>query len=311
MPEYKECNTLMGHNKQCKRPALDFDEKGKCICHSELTNKSEVDFQYEINSILEDSQNDYYDFTGFIFPASTVIFPKIFEKPVYFNNAIFIEGNYIDFTDTLFKSECGFNKTSFGAVVDFSRSEFQKRVQFISTDFKGDALFNDTIFKTFIFFHQTIFRNEVQLGATFEKHVRFSKTKFIEAGNAYFNQANFLEGVSFEGIAAAKPMCFFQMKNHGYALFKKFTFQFDMLLDYGVFDGPVNFYQVLFKGRSSFKGTIFKEPLDFNKCTFFGDSEFIGTQILRKADFRNNNIFNNVSFANMIVGENSVINFEG
>jgi hypothetical protein len=311
MPEFDKikCDVAMRNGAKCGRSPV--DDKGKCICHSNIPDKYEVDFQLEINAILNNVNNTSYDFTHFIFPANHMAFPKLFDKPVYFDHAtINSDIGYIDFTDVVFVKEASFIKTIFASFVDFSNAKFNNRAIFHTTDFSGDVYFAGTEFKFYAMFFKTIFRRELNMGASFEYYIHFIKVEFIEKGEIFFNYSHFMKGVVFEDVIAQKPVIFSHTEAKTYIEFNNIIFENNIKFLTEMFNIPIRFSNVEFRGYSYFNGTIYSEDAEFNNCRFIGDTEFIRTQFMAEVNFRNTS-FNKVSFEHMLLGEKCHLLFKG
>ncbi len=185
---------IHGYSKPpCGRPL--YDEK-HCIFHSDKNENKSADFDLLFNDELkrQEKEDEYYDFTNFIFP-NDISFNNIeFRKIAYFYFARF-HGDKVDFTETKFVEGASFYGSKFYCDdIIFTKALFKVGGGFNHCEFMGRFIyFNGAKFsgKKFDFCNNE-FPNVIYL--SFEH----SKFNFREVDFSHSNI--FGKGVIFQGI---------------------------------------------------------------------------------------------------------------
>jgi uncharacterized protein YjbI with pentapeptide repeats len=276
----------------CTEESYRKDEKGKCVFHSEYSNKSE-DFEkafwneFAISQnlidgklvaifecdIFEKSFKGAIDFSGFIFPEEFLENSEkppfkniIFKKEVIFDGATFL--GYADFSETTFSSNASFSQIEEIDEEDYHliATTFQGGANFSSTKFKGDALFLEAEFNK-------------------DKEVDFTLAKFTK--RAIFNLARFNGHTQFKEAEFEGKADFFGVEFTGSTDFSKAKF-IDTNFSGAEFTCTLTFEGVSFKGNTDFEDAIFSGDSNFNSSTFGGPANFrlVRFSEKKRIDFR-------------------------
>ncbi len=190
--------TTLDPNKPCGRESYSEDEKGFCILHSNIEDKSEDSFRIAIRGILYEPQQEH-DFGKVVFPKNCCSLSTIhFEKRCFFTDARFL-GN-ADFQYTRFKDNAYFGGVEFHGQATFLMAVFEKDTSFIRAKFMNYAYFNGNTqvasFQGEVYFdHVKFCKRAFFRDATFEKKASFLCCRFFE--NAYFNKSSFFSEADF------------------------------------------------------------------------------------------------------------------
>lgn len=158
------------------------DQEGKCICHSEKSDKDAAAFQHEIEAMLERQD---YAFTDFVFPEGISFIEATFEGEVYFVGA-------------RFQGEASFYEARFEGEAVFHGATFQGEAEFDGARFQGEANFRGATFQGKADFDGARFQGEADFGlARFEGEADFDAASF--QGEAGFGGATFEGEVGFRG----------------------------------------------------------------------------------------------------------------
>src|SRR5712672_1152773 len=130
------CQTVM-HQGPCGRPVYrtprDVDWHPVCLMHSRDPNKSDAEFQSEIERILREAGEGEADFTQFVFRKVAYGNKQIFDAKCIFNEAKFLV-------------DASFSDATFMQGANFSEAIFEQKADFRYAAFKGDANFSSSTF---------------------------------------------------------------------------------------------------------------------------------------------------------------------
>jgi uncharacterized protein YjbI with pentapeptide repeats len=149
---------------------------------------------------------------------------KIVKSNIKIRNSVFKEA--VDFSNTEFRKDSYFIRTSFSNKSDFSGANFAGDVYIWNANFAGDAYFG---------------------GANFARDAYFWDANF--AGDAYFGGANFARDAKFGGANFTGDACFDNANFAGAADFRNADFTGNTSFRYTEFD-EVSFEQTTFTNVS-------------------------------------------------------------
>jgi len=175
--------------KPCGREA--YDDKGRCICHSEKPDKDAAAFQREIKAMLDRKD---YDFSWFVFPGHADFEGRVFDRRVWFRGAKFQRAPY-------------FMGATFQDVADFWAATFQRGATFVRATFRSEAWFLHATFQGLAGFGRATFRGDAKFsGAWFQGGARFTGYEddwvFSREADVDFRWAHFAQSgeVMFEHV---------------------------------------------------------------------------------------------------------------
>ncbi len=244
--EQQTCQVGMHNGLPCGRPVYAGKE---CICHWDAPGKDLGLFNQETVRILRNAPDGYYDFTSFVFPKSGRELPRVFDKPVHFERAVFLGD------------------------VDFMDRTFANRASFYHAKFRGAAYFSGAVFKDKAGFNWAQFRGEAAFPrAEFGGVAGFSETRFC--GRAVFSHAKFGEAAVFDSSRFEKQ-----------AVFDLAVFRGETDFTESDFCDTARFAGVRFEGRTLFVETVFLDEAQFTGSTFEADGMFLSPDFVGLAHF--------------------------
>jgi uncharacterized protein YjbI with pentapeptide repeats len=261
----KTCRYKLNTGKSCEKPFYEGDDY--CVLHSKKDKSKKSDFENAFwVEFKRQGEAGIYDFSGFIFSASISFEQVHFEKPVYFNNAIFLRD--VDFRESTFHARADFSRAEFRNA-DFSKSTFLNEIDFKEVKFRGPVNFSCTNFS------EADFR-----GAFFSCKSNFNGATFSSA--SYFSGATFSQDVDFSTASFEKGCSFIDtvFSNVDFRearLFVKSDFSKAKFLDktdfsYAVFPGEVDFTRAEFSGETQFSKVNFLNTTGITLFdAYFGD----------------------------------------
>ena len=256
------CPVKMYDGRPCRRPIYrapqDVDKIPVCLMHSEDPNKSEEEFQREIDQVLAHAPGGVADFSKFVF-----------SRRCYF---------------ALFTMPCIFKEVTFVDVADFIRAEFREYADFTEARFMEEARIGFASFMDDAYFDHAAFAKSAHfVEAKFSKVAEFTHAKFM--GSADFSAALF-EGKGDFG--AAEFMCRVDFSN------AKFRGETDFIE--AVFRDAAQFVSAAFSQYVYFICTIFQETAGFLAAEFLEGGAFLGTNFAKDANFSFSKFAGSISF---------------
>jgi hypothetical protein len=255
----KNCNYRMHNQEPCSRKLYDNEY---CIFHSNDIERKKDEFNQAFWQEFErqNSQDEVYDFTGFVFPTEISFENITFDKKVYFNNARFF-------------GKAKFGRVKFSRNAHFGEALFHDEALFWNTQFKGKAKFISGKFDKNVDFRQGHFAENAEFANThFSGTTKFWAAQFQE--KADFNQANFSSEAFFE-----------QTKFHKEAYFRGSQFSGKANFKQAHFSGEVVFAEAQFLKETSFWEAQFLNKADFGRVQFYAEANFESTQFFDKTMF--------------------------
>ena len=141
--EKRACNYKMHDDKPCARPLYDGEN---CIFHSKDIKGKKRDFNdiFWPELARQRDHDEYYDFSGFVFPGEISLGKIEFEKDVYFYDVIF--SGHAVFWGARFSGKAAFERPRFIRRVAFERVQFTGEAAFGGAQFRGEAGFRKVKF---------------------------------------------------------------------------------------------------------------------------------------------------------------------
>lgn len=294
--EIRRCQVEMHGGNLCGRELHDDEH---CICHSEDPSKDMEEFRAEVEKELR--RENYYDFTGFVFPLNFQFRNDRFEKVVFFGRSQFwgdaALGNMsyfqkADFNHAIFAGEARFLGATFFGEADFEFATFSGEADFNHVSFSGDTVFVLTTFTGGTNFIEATFSGKTRfLRTTFSNDVRFKKTTF--SGEVIFSLTTFSGEADFGSTTFFGRAIFLSNTFSSRAGFNEAAFLDTVSFRLCQFAGLVDFYDATFRGDADFTGVGFSSVANFQECmiqeksTILFDQGYIGEKgFSGLADFR-------------------------
>jgi uncharacterized protein YjbI with pentapeptide repeats len=258
-----------------------YDEE-HCIFHSGDIEGKKVEFDNEFWKEFERQKEheEFFDFTGFVFPGSISFERIIFEKGTIFWKAQF--SGMANFWKAQFSKEAYFRDSQFSGKA-YIVAKFSGEANFESAQFSGDVSFGSQ-FSGEANFESAKFSGEANFeSAQFSGKTNFGKAEF--SGEADFHRSQFSKNANFESTK------FFKEVNFGYSQFyKEADFRGSQFSKNANFWSAQFFREVNF-GSATFSGEANFESAQFSGMAIFG-SQFFGMGNFRKAKFTCANFYN-------------------
>lgn len=245
---------------------------------------------------------------------------QIEAKDYYFENAVFdckFELQRNSNNDIQIEQELCFTNCKFTKGIDLSRTFFHKGITFSG---KENEVQNNSHFTKSVFVSPSTFDN-----VTFKGEVTFNNAKFdfvsfndtIFEGNALFYDAKFKDKTEFKRTTFNDV--FFERSI--FELSRIENTKSEVFFDASIFNGNVNFNEVIFnykanmvnchfKNGATFANTKFKMLADFygvvfNQAQQFYKTDFEGTTVFSGATFKENVMFVYSLFSGMLIMRNT------
>ena len=335
-----EKNTQCAYNLNNKKCTENVYNGGDyCVFHagrellSELGEISEVDRE-KLKQVGHDKKGDFeqivknfdkgkrlYDFSGFVFPNSGIVF-EIQEGKINLKNSD------CDFEEAVFTGDAYFEGSKFLGLTKFFRSQFLEEAYFEdsifqSTNFKCSKFYAGALFERCKFtkaakFNDVSFRGDIKFtGSEFEGKTEFDDSYFDEEANfeeclfserVSFTKSQFYRGVNFKRSEFERKADFSSGTFEGGADFTNCIFKGGVNFEARIFEGRTSFCESEFLGDTNFASSRFKNEIDFKRCKFSERANFIGRKFHEKSFFNNCNFLGYADFINCDFDEKSNFN---
>lgn len=245
----------------CRRPihnAPEHDPQPVCIMHSNDPDKSDEDFQSEIERILDEAEK-----TGTVANFSRFVFPSSDFHGRTFNPAC-------SFLFAVFTDRSNFLKTTFDGAANFVGTKFVRRAAFIGAKFNRDAAFSGTKFDGNANFGLAQFAGNANFVASvFTQAASFVQAEFSQ--RASFDEAVFGQKAEFNGSQFVRGADFQAAIFTQDAIFRGVTFAGDAGFSRAVFSGRALFKIARFSGAATFRDARFRHDLSAEPGLDFTD----------------------------------------
>jgi uncharacterized protein YjbI with pentapeptide repeats len=186
------CAVKMHDGGPCGRPihtagAGFSDTEPKCLMHSGDPNKSNAQFQFEFDRMLQCAGKGDADFTRFVFNECDLK-GREFKARCIFSHAHFKDfaclaqarfAGDADFTAAFFEGGASFGDARFEGTARFVGAYFKELAWFFYTNFSGDAEFGGAVFEEKASFEGAKFQARAEfLGASFHESADFTRAVF-------------------------------------------------------------------------------------------------------------------------------------
>lgn len=236
----------------CGRPVLQAVSVGEpseaCLMHSDISNKSDEEFQAEFERILNQAGSGVADFMQFVFPAAHYA-GRVFNANCIFRNATFTQD--ADFSGATFAQDADFWSATFTQDADFSCATFTQDTYFSGATFTLGAFFS---------------------AVTFTKGAYFSEAKFTQ--EAYFNLAKFTQGATFRSATFTQDATFWSATLTQDADFYRATFRMSAKFEKTTFGRAADFREAKFRQNAEFLETKFRQDNELMPGPIFSRTVF-------------------------------------